>query len=75
MSMKKASIDVGFRAAEEVRSHFGTVYAAAKAIGVHFQTIYKWEEEGATPSAFCLVAMAENGVDIHYILTGKRGGK
>lgn len=69
------STDIGRRAAAEIgqRAYMKNVSVSSEAerLGVFRQQLYYWQH-GRAPSAVTLAAMAEEGYDILYILTGQK---
>lgn len=65
------------RVAEELRSIPGSYREIAKKIGCEHHAIRCWLYGESIPSAYHLKSMYEAGLDVIYILTGKRtrGGK
>lgn len=78
--MKRIDTMIGERAAEEFfewARKLG-VYdkEAAARLGIDRKSPYEWRNGEFTPSTSALQKMAFNGLDVIYILTGKRqGGK
>jgi hypothetical protein len=76
MSRRKARLEIGQRAFEEVdkifnvRKYGGTIMAT-KTIGCHKNAIYEWGN-GKSPDAIHLQRLHELGADVIYILTGVR---
>lgn len=69
--MKKAPIEIGYRAREEVLRLFEKDKDARAALGCGINTITHWGE-GDTPGAIYLARLHELGADVIYILTGRR---
>lgn len=73
--MKAKRSEIGKRAFYEVQMAFETNKEAMKALGMtHRQHMYNWTYGGA-PSAKYLQRLYLNGIDVFYILTGKRSDK
>ena len=76
MPKRKAGIEVGKRAVEEIGkifdiSKYGGITAASKAIGCSKNSIYELEK-GATPETIFLIRLHYLGADVIYIMTGVR---
>ena len=69
---RKGDIEIGHRAYEELVDTFGGVRNAVKKTGIAKNTIYAWNDGSATPSGYALQAMALCGIDVLYILTGRK---
>ena len=68
----KSDIQIGKRAHAELMERYGYRAAVvAAAVGCKPNQVYSWAQ-GACPSTFFLQAMAQLGLDVHYILTGHR---
>lgn len=72
MGQKKGDIDIGIRAAEEVRRIFPTVAEATRRMGVGRKIVYSWGQGGNVPGGFYLAKLHYAGADVIYILTGQR---
>lgn len=73
--MKAKRSEIGKRAFYELQMTFETNKDAMKALGMtHRQHMYNWTYGGA-PSAIYLQRLYANGIDVFYILTGKRSEK
>lgn len=72
--MKVADINIGYRAASEVKRIFPNEKQAILAVGCGKNTIYEWGC-GVAPSAKNLARLHELGADVIWILTGKREGR
>lgn len=73
MAKRRCDPYIGLRASEEAVKRFGGVRAAARGLGLSKNTAAAWCSGGA-PNAFCMAAMWRAGMDVGYILTGKRTG-
>lgn len=71
----KTNIEIGHRAYSECLKHYGTVARATTCLGMSRTAMFPWYAEGVAPSARLLARMARQGVDVLYILTGKRTTK
>ena len=76
MPKRKADIEVGKRAFEEINRIFnlnkcGSITKVAKSIGCDKKTIYGWEN-GLTPGTTYLIRLHHLGADVIYIMTGVR---
>lgn len=76
MPRRKARIEIGERAFEEVdkifnTSKYGRMIMAAKTIGCGKKAIYEWKN-GKAPDAIHLQRLHELGADVIYILIGRR---
>ena len=69
--IRRADIQIGKRAYLEILRIFPTVTNAKDNLGCSKNVIYSWAS-GTAPSAKHLQAMAVMGMDVMYILTGKR---
>lgn len=74
MSKRKADIEVGRRAFEELDrifnlSKYGGIIKAIKSIGCSKNTIYEWKS-GVTPETIYLIRLHYMGADVIYIMTG-----
>jgi hypothetical protein len=63
---------IGRRAWTELVALYGGVDEAAAAINVTRSALYYWYSGRCAPDAPTLKRMAEMGLDVVYILTGKR---
>ena len=70
MPKRKADINIGYRAASEIRRLFDNMTRAAVVIGCDKSLLYTWEQ-GKAPSAMYLARLHEIGADVLWILTGK----
>lgn len=68
---KKAPIEIGYRAREEVLRLFDKDKDARAALGCGINTITHWGE-GDAPSTLYMARLHEVGADVVYILTGRR---
>lgn len=71
MAQRKADISIGERAYTEMMRLYGSTTKAAKALGCERRLINDWNW-GVAPSALYLARMHELGIDIVYILTGRK---
>lgn len=72
MARVKSDVRIGYRAAQEaLRLADCSATHAARLIGCDKKSIYAWEN-GEAPSAVYLQRLCELGVDINYILTGRK---
>lgn len=71
MAQRKADIAIGERAYTEMMRLYGSTTKAAQALGSERRIINDWNY-GITPSALYLRRMHELGIDIIYILTGRK---
>jgi len=75
MSRPKGDPAIGERAAEEVQRRAdedGTsILAVCETMHVDNHLFYRWRY-GTTPDTATLAAMAAHGLDVFYILTGRR---
>ena len=69
---RKGDIEIGRRAFEELVDTFGGVANVTKKTGLRKTTIYGWNDGSATPGGRALQAMALCGIDVIYVLTGRR---
>lgn len=60
------------RVIEELCKMDGTYEDMARKIGCRTRTIKNWMYDNYTPSAYHLKGMYEAGLDVIYILTGRR---
>jgi transcriptional regulator with XRE-family HTH domain len=70
--MKRKDISMCERVAEEIYKLGDTNRGAARKIGCDHHRISGWLSGRSTPSAYHLKGMYEAGLDVIYILTGKR---
>lgn len=68
---RHAPVEIGQRAAAELLQRNPCLEAAARMIGATGREICTWET-GISPSAFYLAEMCKIGLDMTYILTGRR---
>lgn len=71
MARRKADVQIGYRAEEEVFRLFPSHPAAAAALGSDRKIVYTWHQ-GNAPTAIYLQRLHELGADVLYILTGQR---
>ena len=71
MAKRRCDPMIGLRALDEAVARFGGVRAAARGLGLSKNTAIAWGT-GLAPNAFSLAAMWDAGMDVGYILTGKR---
>lgn len=71
MAKRRCDPYIGMRAADAAVKRFGGIRAAARGMGFSPNILKNWQA-GFAPSAFALATMAEAGMDVVYILTGKR---
>jgi hypothetical protein len=71
MAKKKADIDIGRRAFEEVQRIFPTQKEAARRLGVDRKMVNYWFH-GGTPNGLVLARLHYARADVLYILTGKK---
>ena len=74
MGRRKGELEIGYRAAEEVRSRFPNMNDAdvcKNMIGLDRKSLWGWAN-GETPGGFALQRLCYAGCDIYYILTGRR---
>ena len=69
---RKGDIEIGQRAFAEASKMFGGPSKAAKRLRLGRTTVFSWNSGDGTPSAYALQAMAFNGIDVLYVLTGRR---
>lgn len=69
---RKAQTDIGLRAVEELRRKYSSPKEARLAVGCGKAVYYLWATGDAAPGTIFLQSMAELGLDVVYILTGKR---
>lgn len=69
---RKAQPDIGLRAVEELRRKYRSTKEACLAVGCGRNNYYQWATGDAAPGTIFLQSMAELGLDVVYILTGKR---
>ena len=76
MSKCKAELEVGMRAVEECYRKFQNLSDAkiCERIGLNATNFYAWKQ-GQTPGGFSLQRMCYAGLDVKYILTGKKERK
>ena len=68
-----ANIDeIKDRLVEELYSRGETSYKIAKKVGTSPTMVREWKRKRSAPGAYYLAVMLEAGVDVVYILTGKR---
>lgn len=72
MANRRASIEIGHRAAKEVWRLCGSCKEARERLGCGEHKVREWEQ-GVAPSAIYLARLCEMGADVIWILTGKRG--
>lgn len=70
--MKRKDPTMSERVAEEIYKLGGTNRDAARKIGCDHHAISDWLSGRSIPSAYYLKAMYEAGLDVIYILTGRR---
>lgn len=46
----------------------------AEIVGCSRRTVVEWESGGSSPKAEQLSLLADNGLDVYYVLTGQRVG-
>ena len=71
MAKHIGDIEIGHRAAEEVRRAFKSYAAASRALGCNVKTVRYWEN-GGNPSVLMIARLNSYGCDVMYILTGNR---
>ena len=73
VAKRKGDIEIGKRAAEELRRVFPDLTEAqiCNRIGFERKIVWFWRS-GYTPSGFALQRMCFEGCDVKYILTGRR---
>ena len=73
VAKRKGDIEIGKRAAEELRRVFPDLTEAqiCKRLGFDRKNLWFWKA-GETPSGFALQRMCFEGCDVKYILTGRR---
>lgn len=69
---KRKDLIMTERLAEELYKLSGTHQGIARRIGCDRRTLQSWLYEGCIPSAYHLKGIYEAGLDVIYILTGKR---
>lgn len=67
------SVSERIRAERERLGHTQEVFASFAEAGK--RTLIGWEQGRATPDANALAALAEHGMDVLYVVTGKRSGE
>lgn len=68
-----ADRDIGLRAAELIRERGVRVKEQMRRLGLNRKSIHDWESGACVPSAYALQAMAYQGYDVVYVLTGQKG--
>lgn len=71
---KKAEIEIARRAYEYLLYLPGTIPQNCVRLGLDRKIAYRWYHNGMAPSARSLQALALDGADVHYILTGHKKG-
>lgn len=66
--------EVCVRLREELLKISSNQSEIARKLGCSTASVSLWFSGKSTPTAYYLTAMHEAGVDITYIITGKRGG-
>ena len=74
MAKKKANIEIGQRAYEEICDVFGSINIAAYHMGISRRLIYDWRN-GYTPGGHYLALLHHFGCDVIYILTGRKNNE
>ena len=76
MSRRRADIDIGKRAVEELLRKYPSMTdtAICKRLGIERKNIWAWKN-GGVPGTFVLQRICYSGCDVKYILTGIRSGK
>lgn len=70
--MRKPDINIRKRCAEELRRVYNSHFDLAHDCGFVVTQARTWWFEEAVPSSVSLRVLDEHGVDIYYIITGKR---
>ena len=73
MPKRKADIEIGKRAAQELLQKFPGLQeqVICSRIGMDRKNLWEWKQ-GVTPDGLALQKMAFAGCDVKYILTGSR---
>ena len=73
--MKKADVNIGYRAAEEVSrlvsEKYGTLKNLFRRMNLMYKLYYNWQC-GDTPDGRSLAKLLDAGADVVYILSGRR---
>ncbi len=70
--MRRTDFDIRHRCAEELQRVFPSDAALARQCGFGLQQAQNWLSCYQVPSAVSLRVLDQHGVDIYYIITGKR---
>jgi hypothetical protein len=72
------SVTIGERAYKAISEHANQkgvgIVEYAKNIGISQSNLAHWKNAHSEPRAYLLSLMAEAGLCVHWILTGKKGG-
>lgn len=68
-----ADRDIGLRAAKLIRERAVHVKEQMYRLGLRRNSIHDWESGACAPSVYALQAMAYQGYDVVYVLTGQKG--
>ena len=70
--MRKPTHDIKERSVEELRRVFGDHINMAHKCGILSPQACRWWDGEQVPSAVSMRVLDQHGVDIYYIITGKR---
>ena len=70
--MRKTTSDIKERCAEELHRVFCDYINLAHRCGFNIKQVYPWWYAETIPSAVSMRVLDQFGVDIYYIITGKR---
>ena len=71
MKTRKTDPNISKRCFWYLINKYETVINVKKRFGIARDTLYRWKDGDMAPSAFWLQALALDGADLHFLLTGK----
>jgi hypothetical protein len=71
MRTRKTDPNISKRCFWYLINKYETVINVSKRLGIARETLYRWKDGDLAPSAFWLQALALDGADLHFLLTGK----